>query len=146
MDWRCKQSCRRHTCLDRFNRSTCPGHHIFLPWSDAPEIETCLHQHDRTPKQKSAISVIANDLVTATDLPNPEQLRVPQQRVRLSRLESSVLVLSTAIGLRIIESKTPTGGRGREGIIIARGVAKLLSLVHFNVFVARFSTKPVYLP
>lgn len=56
--------------------------------------------------------VSANDILTVTELPQQDELRVAGRIVIPRRFESSVLSFSTAAGLQIIKSKPSTIGKG----------------------------------
>lgn len=67
---------------------------------------------------------------------NQGKTRVVRLMVELPESKSFVLVMSTAAGLRIMDLEPVT--RGRENVIVARGVANILPLVPFYVLVKSF--------
>lgn len=93
--------------------------------------------------EKSKHPIGTKDVCTLTENPDKDEIRVAGQTVIPTRSESSVLFVSTMVGVRLIESKPLP--RGKEQVIFARGAAKILSLIPFYVLAKNLSAKPAHL-
>lgn len=86
--------------------------------------------------------IVTNDVSTATKNPSESDIRVLQQTLIRLRFASFVLVLSTAAGIRLFESKPLT--RETEPVIIASSTANILPLITFSVLVTSLATKTAH--